>query len=184
MNRQSTGNRANNSHDGGTAAASVHFVIGLCSLGALLVAQSERGLCAILIGDDPTALARDLRRRFPTARRIDRDPDFDQLVAAVSGFIESPGDPLDVPLDPQGTAFQQRVWRELRQIPAGETVSYQEIARRIGAPGAARAVARACADNPLAVAIPCHRVVRNDGSLSGYRWGVERKRKLLEREAA
>ena len=147
------------------------------------MAASERGVCAILMGDDPDALARDLQDRFPRADLIGGDADFEQLVARVVGFVEAPRLGLDLPLDVRGTAFQQRVWQALREIPAGSTVSYTEIAQRIGAPKAVRAVAGACAANALAVAIPCHRVVRNDGGLSGYRWGVERKRALLEREA-
>jgi AraC family transcriptional regulator of adaptative response/methylated-DNA-[protein]-cysteine methyltransferase len=139
----------------------IRFAIGQCSLGAILVARSERGVCAILLGDDPQALARELQDRFPKAQLIGRD----------------------LPLDVRGTAFQQRVWQALRDIPPGRTLSYAEVAERIGAPTAVRAVAQACGANALAVAIPCHRVVRSDGSMSGYRWGVERKRSLLEREA-
>jgi AraC family transcriptional regulator of adaptative response/methylated-DNA-[protein]-cysteine methyltransferase len=171
------------SYRAGGADSEIRFAIGECSLGAILVAQSERGVCAILLGDDPDALARDLQDRFPKARLIGGDRDYEQLVAQVVGFIEAPAIGLDLPLDVRGTAFQQRVWRALREIPAGSTASYSEIAQRIGAPSAARAVAQACAGNMLAVAIPCHRVVRNDGGLSGYRWGVQRKRALLEREA-
>ncbi|GGY20563.1 bifunctional transcriptional activator/DNA repair enzyme protein Ada [Rhodanobacter panaciterrae] len=161
----------------------IRFAIGECSLGAILVAQSERGVCAILFGDDPDALARDLQDRFPKANLIGGDHAFEQLVARVVGFVEAPALGLDLPLDVRGTAFQQRVWQALREIPAGVTVSYSDIAQRIGSPKAVRAVAGACAANMLAVAIPCHRVVRNDGGLSGYRWGVERKRALLAREA-
>lgn len=167
----------------GGAAAVIRFAVGECSLGAILVAESERGVCAILIGDDPDALARDLQDRFPRAELIGADPAFEQRVAKVVGFVERPGVGLDLPLDVRGTAFQQRVWQALREIPPGSTASYGEIARRIGSPQAVRAVAGACAANALAVAIPCHRVVRNNGQLSGYRWGVERKRALLEREA-
>ena len=167
----------------GGANAVIRFAVGECSLGTILVAASERGVCAILMGDDPDALARDLQDRFPKADFIGGDAAFEQLVAKVVGFVEMPKLGLDLPLDVRGTAFQQRVWQALREIPAGSTASYAEIAQRIGAPKAVRAVAGACAANALAVAIPCHRVVRNDGSLSGYRWGVERKRALLEREA-
>jgi AraC family transcriptional regulator of adaptative response/methylated-DNA-[protein]-cysteine methyltransferase len=167
----------------GGADSEIRFAIGECSLGSILVAQSERGVCAILLGEDPDALARDLQDRFPKARLIGGDRDYEQLVAQVVGFIEAPAIGLDLPLDVRGTAFQQRVWRALRDIPAGSTVSYSEIARRIGSPKSVRAVAGACAANMLAVAIPCHRVVRNDGGLSGYRWGVQRKRALLDREA-
>lgn len=167
----------------GGANAEIRFAIGECSLGSILVAQSERGVCAILLGDDPEALARDLQDRFPRATLIGGDPEFERLVSRVVGFVEAPGLGLDLPLDVRGTAFQQRVWQALREIPAGSTVSYAELASRIGAPKSVRAVAQACAANALAVAIPCHRVVRNDGGLSGYRWGVERKRALLKREA-
>jgi AraC family transcriptional regulator of adaptative response/methylated-DNA-[protein]-cysteine methyltransferase len=161
----------------------IRFAIGECSLGAILVAASEVGVCAILIGDDPDALARDLQDRFPRAELIGGDAGFEQLVAKVVGLVEAPGLGLDLPLDVRGTAFQQRVWQALRDIPAGRTVSYADLARRIGAPKSVRAVAQACGANALAVAIPCHRVVRNDGALAGYRWGVERKRALLERES-
>jgi AraC family transcriptional regulator of adaptative response/methylated-DNA-[protein]-cysteine methyltransferase len=171
------------SYRAGGADSEIRFAIGECSLGSILVAQSELGVCAILFGDDPDALARDLQDRFPKARLIGGDHDYERLVAQVVGFVEAPAIGLDLPLDVRGTAFQQRVWQALREIPVGSTASYSEIARRIGAPRAARAVAQACATNMLAVAIPCHRVVRNDGALSGYRWGVPRKRALLEREA-
>lgn len=163
--------------------ADIRFAIGQCSLGAILVAQSERGICAITLGDDPDVLARHLQDQFPNAQFIGDDAAFAKLVAQVVGFIEAPALGLELPLDVQGTAFQERVWQALRAIKPGETVSYTDLAIRIGAPKAVRAVAGACAANKLAVAIPCHRVVRNDGALSGYRWGVERKRALLEREA-
>jgi AraC family transcriptional regulator of adaptative response/methylated-DNA-[protein]-cysteine methyltransferase len=168
----------------GGAGAEIRFAVGQCSLGAILVASSERGVCAISIGDDPETLARELQDRFPRARLIGGDADFEQLVARVVGFVEAPGLGFELPLDVRGTAFQQRVWQALRRIPAGKTVSYTELAKRIGAPRSVRAVAGACAANLLAVAIPCHRVVRNDGGLSGYRWGVERKRALIELEMA
>lgn len=168
---------------GGTGTT-IRFAIGQCSLGAILVAQSERGICAILMDSDPERLVRDLQDRFPRAELLGGDADFERLVAQVVGFVEAPAIGLDLPLDIRGTAFQQRVWQALRAVPAGETVSYTDIAERIGAPRAVRAVAQACAANPLAVAIPCHRVLRHDGGLSGYRWGVERKRALLAREAA
>ena len=167
----------------GGANTEIRFAIGKCSLGAILVAASERGVCAILMGGDPEALARYLQDRFPRANLVGGGAEFEQLVAKVVGFVEAPGRGLDLPLDVRGTTFQQRVWQALREIPAGKTVSYTEIAKRIGAPQSARAVAQACAANMLAVAIPCHRVVRNDGGLSGYRWGVERKRALLDKEA-
>ncbi len=160
----------------------IQFAVGECSLGAILVARSAKGVCAILLGDDPDALVRDLQDRFPRAELIGGDAGFEALVARVVGFVEAPGLGLDLPLDVRGTAFQQRVWQALREIPAGKTASYAEVARRIGAPKAVRAVAAACAANALAVAIPCHRVVRTGGGLSGYRWGVERKRALLENE--
>lgn len=168
--------------DGG-ADARIEFAIAQCALGAILVARSGRGLCAISLGDDPDALLRELQDRFPRAELVGGDAAFERLVARVVGFVEAPGIGLDLPLDIRGTAFQQRVWEALRRVPAGETVSYAEIAARIGSPRSVRAVAQACASNTLAVAIPCHRVVRSDGALSGYRWGVERKRELLAREA-
>lgn len=161
----------------------IRFALGQCSLGAILVAQSERGVCAILLGDEPGPLLEQLQDKFPRANLIGADRDFERLIAQVVGFIEAPAIGLDLPLDLQGTVFQERVWQALRNIPPGSTASYAEIAQWIGAPKATRAVAQACAANSLAVAIPCHRVVRSDGSLSGYRWGVERKRQLLEREA-
>ena len=167
----------------GGANTEIRFAIGECSLGSILVARSARGICAILLGDDPGALARDLQDRFAHANLIGGDKGFEKLVAKVVGFVEAPALGLDLPLDVRGTAFQQRVWQALRKIPAGSTASYTEIAKRIGSPKSVRAVAQACAANVLAVAIPCHRVVRNDGALSGYRWGVERKRALLQREA-
>lgn len=166
---------------GGTNQA-IRFAIGECSLGAILVARSERGVCAILLGDDPDRLARELQDKFARAELIGGDGDFEQLVARVVGMVEAPGLGLDLPLDLRGTAFQERVWQALRHIPPGHTATYAEIAARIGSPKAVRAVAQACAANMLAVAIPCHRVVRSDGALSGYRWGVERKRELLGRE--
>jgi AraC family transcriptional regulator of adaptative response/methylated-DNA-[protein]-cysteine methyltransferase len=167
----------------GGANAQIRFALGECSLGSILVAKSEKGICAILLGDDPEALLRDLQDRFPQARLVGGDANFEELVAKVVGLIEAPGTGLDLPLDVRGTAFQQRVWSALRDIPAGRTMSYTELAKKIGAPQSVRAVASACAANALAVAIPCHRVVRTDGSLSGYRWGIDRKRALIQREA-
>jgi AraC family transcriptional regulator of adaptative response/methylated-DNA-[protein]-cysteine methyltransferase len=161
----------------------IRFAIGQCSLGSILVAATARGVCAISLGDDPEALVHDLERRFPRAQLLGADAAFEQLVAQVVGLVEQPRLGGTLPLDIRGTAFQQRVWKALRKIPAGKTASYADIARKIGAPRAVRAVAQACAANALAVAIPCHRVVRTDGDLSGYRWGVERKRALLDREA-
>lgn len=167
----------------GGANQKIRFAIGECSLGAILVAASEGGLCAIFLGDDPEALARELQDRFPRAQLVGGEGDFEQWVAQVVGFVEAPGIGLDLPLDVRGTAFQKRVWQALREIPAGQTATYREVAERIGAPKAVRAVGQACGANPLAVAIPCHRVVRTDGGLSGYHWGVERKRSLLDLEA-
>ena len=167
----------------GGESAEIRFAVGECSLGAILVARSARGVCAIALGDDPDVLVRELQDRFPRAALIGDDSDFEALVARVVGLVEAPRVGADLPLDVRGTAFQQRVWRALREVPAGTTISYTELAKRIGAPRSVRAVAQACGANPLAVAIPCHRVVRKAGDLSGYRWGVERKRELLAREA-
>ena len=167
--------------DGGSGTT-IRFAIGESWLGPILVASSEKGVCAILLGEDPEELVRDLQDRFPKAELIGGDEDFERLVARVVGFVENPSSGLDLPLDIRGTAFQQRVWEALRQIPAGSTASYAEIAERIGQPKSVRAVAQACGANHLAVAVPCHRVVRTDGALSGYRWGVERKARLLRRE--
>lgn len=168
----------------GGLGSAIRFAVGECSLGSVLVAASDKGVCAILLGDDPDALVRDLQDRFDRAELIGGDPAFEAMVARVVGLVENPGQGLDLPLHVRGTAFQHRVWRALREIPPGAKQSYADIARRIGAPKAVRAVAGACAANALAIAIPCHRVVRQDGALSGYRWGVERKAALLEREAA
>ena len=168
----------------GGANEEIKFAVGQTSLGAILVASSKKGVAAILLGNDPDNLVRNLQDRFPRAHLVGADRDYEALVARVVGFVEAPRIGLDLPLDVRGTAFQQRVWLALQEIPAGATVSYAEIARRIGAPKAVRAVAGACAANNLAVAIPCHRVVRSDGSLSGYAWGVERKRVLVDREAS
>lgn len=168
---------------GGDRSA-IRFALGQTSLGSILVAATEKGVCSILLGPDPDLLLRQLQEQFPQASLLGGEPDFERMVATVIGFVEDPGRGLNLPLDIQGTAFQQRVWRALREIPAGSTASYEEIAQRIGAPKSARAVAGACAANHLAVAIPCHRVVRKSGDLSGYRWGVERKQTLLNREAA
>ena len=166
----------------GGANEEIKFAVGQTSLGAILVASSKKGIASILLGDDPDELVRNLQDRFPKAYLIGADRNYEALVARVVGFVEAPGIGLDLPLDVRCTAFEQRVWRALREIPVGETVSYAEIGRRIGSPKAARAVAAACAANNLAVAIPCHRVVRNSGALSGYAWGVERKHELLNRE--
>ena len=160
----------------------IKFAVGECSLGSILVAQSDRGICAIQLGEDPTLLLQELEDRFPKAELIGADKDFEKIVAQVVGFVEAPTQELNLPLDIRGTAFQQRVWQALTEIPLGTTASYTEIAQWIGAPKAFRAVAMACGANNLAVVIPCHRVVRNDGNLSGYRWGVERKQTLLNNE--
>jgi len=176
------GMRARDYRAGGLGMV-IRFALGQCSLGAILVAQSQRGICAILLGDDPDALLRDLQDQFRKAQLVGGDARFEELVAQVVGFIEAPNLGLNLPLDVRGTAFQERVWQALRSIPSGKTASYAEIAERIGAPKAVRAVAQACGANSIAVAIPCHRVVRRDGDISGYRWGVERKRELLQREA-
>jgi AraC family transcriptional regulator of adaptative response/methylated-DNA-[protein]-cysteine methyltransferase len=165
----------------GGRGVSVRFAVGECSLGSVLVAATERGVCAILLGDDPEQLLRDLQDQLPNAELIGADADFEATVARVIGMIDS-GDRIDLPLDIRGTAFQRQVWGALSRIPVGSTLTYQEIAARIGRPEAVRAVGQACAANLLAVAIPCHRVVRADGNLSGYRWGIERKRALLLRE--
>jgi AraC family transcriptional regulator of adaptative response/methylated-DNA-[protein]-cysteine methyltransferase len=171
-----------NFRDGGANTA-IHFAIGECSLGSILVAKSERGVCAVLIGDDPIQLIHDLQDQFPKADLIGAESGYEDMVAKVIGLVEEPGVGLDLPLDIRGTAFQRRVWKALQQIPVGSTASYTDIAKLIGMPKAVRAVAQACGANSLAVVIPCHRVVRNDGALSGYRWGVERKRTLLDKEA-
>jgi AraC family transcriptional regulator of adaptative response/methylated-DNA-[protein]-cysteine methyltransferase len=167
----------------GGAGQDIRFAIPECSLGLVLIAASERGVCAILFGDDPEQLRRDLQNQFPRARLIGGDKSFEELTAKVLAFVEAPADGPNLPLEIRGTAFQHRVWDALRRIPAGSTASYAEIAERIGAPKAVRAVARACATNRIAVAIPCHRVVLSDGGLSGYRGGVKRKRALLAKEA-
>jgi len=166
----------------GGAGETIHFALGECSLGAILVAESARGLCAIALDDHPEPLLRELQDQFPRAHMVGGDVAFERRVAQVVGFVEQPAVGLDLPLDVRGSAFQQRVWQALRAVPPGTTVGYAELARRIGQSAAARAVARACASNVLAVAIPCHRVVRADGQLSGYRWGVARKAALLARE--
>lgn len=167
----------------GGADEEIRFAVGQSSLGAILVAASKKGVASILLGDDPAKLVRNLQDRFPKARLIGDDEGYAKLIARVVGFVEAPGIGLDLPLDVRGTTFQQRVWQALQGIPVGQTASYADIARRIGMSKAVRAIAGACAANNLAVAIPCHRVVRTDGSLSGYAWGVERKRALLGREA-
>lgn len=168
----------------GGSGEDIHFAIAQCSLGAILVAASAKGVCAIFLGDDPESLLRNLQDQFSRANLIGGDAGFEETVAKVIAMVEAPQLGADLPLDVRGTAFQQRVWKALQQIPAGTTASYADVAREIGLPKAVRAVAQACGANALAIAIPCHRVVRTDGALSGYRWGVERKRRLLEREAS
>jgi AraC family transcriptional regulator of adaptative response/methylated-DNA-[protein]-cysteine methyltransferase len=167
----------------GGAGEQIKFAIAECSLGPILVASTEQGICAILIDDDPDFLVKDLQDRFPKAELIGAEPAYEQVVSRVVGMVEQPSLGLDLPLDVRGTAFQQRVWQVLRAIPAGKRVTYAELAELADVPRGARAVASACAANAIAVAIPCHRVVRNDGSISGYRWGVDRKAELLNREA-
>jgi AraC family transcriptional regulator of adaptative response/methylated-DNA-[protein]-cysteine methyltransferase len=167
---------------GGTGAE-IRFAVCETSLGPMIVAATEKGVCMIAFDDDPEVLVRELQDRFPKARLIGADTAFEAMVGKVVGFVEAPALGLDLPLDVRGTAFQQRVWQALRRVPAGKTVTYADIARRIGKPEAVRAVANACGANNIAVAIPCHRVVRTNGELSGYRWGVERKQKLIAREA-
>ena len=167
-----------------TDATTLRFAVKECSLGSVLVAASDKGICAIFLGDDPAALARELRNRFPKARLVDGEATLGPWVAEVVGLVEQPALSLALPLDIHGTAFQMRVWKALREVPPGSTASYSDIARRIGQPTAVRAVAQACAANPIAIAVPCHRIVRTDQSLSGYRGGVERKAELLKREKA
>ena len=158
------------------------YAVGECSLGAILVAATQRGVCAISLGDDPAELTRELQDRFAQAELIGGDAEFERWMAAVIEMIERPRLSYSLPLDIQGTAFQLQVWQALREIPLGSTTTYTELAKRLQKPSAVRAVASACAANSLAVVIPCHRVVRLDGDLAGYRWGIERKRRLLQRE--
>ncbi|MGG4605010.1 methylated-DNA--[protein]-cysteine S-methyltransferase [Paenalcaligenes sp. Me131] len=179
--QQLLGMPAKNYKTGG-AGSDIRFALGQCSLGAIAVAQSQHGVCAILLDDDPQTVLQQLQDLFPNAQLIGDDPDFDALVAHVVGAIEQPNIGIHLPLDIQGTAFQERVWQALREIPPGRTISYSELAQRIGSPKAVRAVANACGANKLAFAIPCHRVVRSSGELGGYRWGLARKQQLLQRE--
>ncbi len=162
----------------------IYFALGTTTLGTILVASSKKGVVAIFLGEDPDQLLRNLQDRFPQAKLIGADKEYEARVAQVVGYVEAPGLGLNLPLDIRGTAFQQRVWQALQQIPLGQTISYTELAHRLGMPKAVRAVASACAVNKIGLAIPCHRVVRNNGALAGYAWGIERKRALLEREAA
>ena len=167
---------------GGGFGEEIHFAIRECWLGSILVAATSKGICQISFGDNSNKLVQTLHGRFPKAELIGGDSKFERLVASVIRFLDSPAMGLDLPLDIRGTAFQQRVWQALQKIPLGSTATYRDIAKRIGRPKSVRAVAAACASNSIAVAIPCHRVLRHDGSLAGYRWGVERKKKLLTRE--
>ena len=161
----------------------IRYEIAECPLGWIALAGTRKGICSIEFGDSAEALETALRERFPNAARVTDDPELSRWLAELLTYLESPGTRLDLPLDVEGTAFQRRVWTALQEIPPGSTLSYGELAAQLDQPKAARAVARACACNPVAVAIPCHRVVRSDGHLGGYRWGVERKRRLLELEA-
>ena len=163
--------------------AQLHYAIGQCSLGFVLIARAERGVCAVLLGDDPESVTSELEKRFAPTSLLRRDEELAECLSQVVGLIEAPGRPLDLLLDLRGSTFQRRVWQALREIPVGTTTTYSEVASRIGAPKAVRAVARACATNPLALLVPCHRVIGKNGGLTGYRWGVERKRMLLERES-
>jgi AraC family transcriptional regulator of adaptative response/methylated-DNA-[protein]-cysteine methyltransferase len=166
------------------AGETVRFSVGACTLGQVLVASTKRGVCAVTLGDDAEALVVDLHRRFAKATIVGADAAHDAVAAIVLAIVDGEAPGRSLPLDLRGTAFQQRVWQALRAVPAGSTVSYAELAEAIGAPTSSRAVAQACGANPAAVVVPCHRVVRRDGGLSGYRWGVERKAALLVREGA
>ncbi len=162
----------------------IRFAVGSCSLGAVLVARSERGICAVLLGEDPDALVSDLQDRFRQAELMGGGPEFEDVVAQVAGLVDDPRTGDSLPLDLRGTAFQQRVWAAMRAVPSGTTTTYARLAEAIGMPTASRAVGAAVGANPVAVAIPCHRVIRTDGTIGEYRWGVERKRALMAREAA
>jgi AraC family transcriptional regulator of adaptative response/methylated-DNA-[protein]-cysteine methyltransferase len=167
----------------GGSGETIRFALGECSLGSILVGATGKGVCSILLGDTPESLLQMFQEQFPNAELVGGENDFDAWVARVVAYIDAPGSELNLPLDIRGTAFQQRVWKALGKIPMGQTASYADIAKAIGAPASMRAVAQACGANKLAVVIPCHRVVRSDGGLSGYRWGVERKQALLDRES-
>ncbi|WP_313198214.1 bifunctional DNA-binding transcriptional regulator/O6-methylguanine-DNA methyltransferase Ada [Rhizobium sp.] len=162
----------------------LYFAVGETTLGSILIASSQKGVAAILLGDDPDNLLLDLQLRFPNADLIGGDAEFESSVALVVGLVESPQNAPDLPLDIRGTVFQRRVWHALQAVPAGKTISYDELAKQIGHPRGVSSVASACASNPLAVAIPCHRVVKSDGSSFGYTWGLERKQALLDRESS
>jgi AraC family transcriptional regulator, regulatory protein of adaptative response / methylated-DNA-[protein]-cysteine methyltransferase len=166
-----------------TMVGAISYCIARCSLGFILIARTERGICAISLGAEPTSLRQDLERRFPEATLRVVQVSEDALLGRALALVESPQEKGEVPLDLHGTPFQKRVWQALRDTGPGYTTTYAGIAARIGATRAVRAVARACAANPIAVAIPCHRVIRSDGTISGYRWGIQRKQALLEREA-
>ncbi|MBU0522674.1 MAG: methylated-DNA--[protein]-cysteine S-methyltransferase [Gammaproteobacteria bacterium] len=161
----------------------IRYISGTSSLGVLLLAFSAEGLCALLLGEDLITLERDLARRFPGPPPPQRDEGLMPALEQTLRHLENPHIALDLPLHLSGSVFQRRVWEVLRKIPVGETASYRDIAQRLGQPSASRAVANACGANPVAVIVPCHRVLRQDGSLGGYRWGMERKRQLLDREA-
>lgn len=171
------------SYRNGGHGAEIRYTVTSCALGAVLVAATAQGLCSVALGDDAQTLVREFLERFPRATLVGDDPEFAQWVKRVVAFIEMPAEGLNLPLDIRGTAFQQRVWRALQGLAPGETTTYTDLAKGIGQPSAVRAVASACAANELAVIVPCHRVLRRDGSLSGYRWGVARKGDLLRREA-
>jgi AraC family transcriptional regulator of adaptative response/methylated-DNA-[protein]-cysteine methyltransferase len=166
----------------GGAGAKIRFAIVGTPLGRMLVAATERGLCAVRFGETVAELERDLRSEFHAAELHRDDKALREYVDPLLAAIRGENTTVDLPLDVRATAFQKKVWDQLRQIPRGETRSYTDIAREIGSPAAVRAVARACASNPVAITVPCHRVVRGDGELAGYRWGIERKKKLLENE--
>jgi AraC family transcriptional regulator of adaptative response/methylated-DNA-[protein]-cysteine methyltransferase len=177
-----TATKLNKQHEHALPQAEIYFTIGESSLGPVLAAASAAGLCAVLLGDDPTALTGELEQMFPGARLVAGGGEVEAYLEQVISMIEEPGAAPDIPLDAPGTEFQQQVWQALRQIPVGQTMSYGEIARQLGRPRAARAVGGACAANPLSVVIPCHRAVGSDGGLTGYGGGIQRKKALLERE--
>ncbi|MCR3756052.1 MAG: DNA-binding transcriptional dual regulator/DNA repair protein Ada [Sodalis sp. Psp] len=170
-------------HHVGSVDIQIQYVIGRCSLGVILVARSSRGICAIMLGDDVSQLLRELQEKFLHAELMCDVTDYQQLLAQVVSFVDAPQSSFNLPLDICGTVFQKKVWQVLRTIASGQTMSYRQVAEHVSAPRAVRAVANACGSNLLAVAIPCHRVVYADGTLSGYRWGIERKRQLLKKEA-
>lgn len=163
---------------------SIHFAVQSHPFAALLVADDEQGVCAILLGDTLDELRADLKKRFPKQQLLeDNDKDVLAVMQQVTRFLDKPDHPLKLKLHLNGTEFQQKVWHVLEKIPLGTTISYTEVAKRIGQPTAVRAVARAAASNPVALAVACHRVLRSDGGISGYRWGVDRKLKLLAMES-